>query len=64
MNKEQVTGKLDEAKGKVKEEWGKATNSPSTQAEGLADQAKGKVKSTYGDGKEAVKDAIDDAAKK
>ncbi len=64
MNEEQVTGKWDEAKGKVKEEWGKATNSPSTQAEGLADQAKGKVKSTYGDGKEAAKDAIDDATKK
>lgn len=64
MNKEQVTGRMDEAKGKVKEEFGKATNSASTQAEGLADQAKGNVKSTYGDGKQAAKDAIDDAARK
>jgi uncharacterized protein YjbJ (UPF0337 family) len=43
MNKDQVSGKWDETKGKVKEEWGKATNSPGTQAEGMLVLAKGKV---------------------
>jgi uncharacterized protein YjbJ (UPF0337 family) len=56
MNKEQVSGKVDELKGRVKEEFGKATNNPDTQAEGLVDQGKGKVKQTYGDIKEELKD--------
>jgi uncharacterized protein YjbJ (UPF0337 family) len=55
MNKEQVGGKFDEAKGKVKEEVGRATNDPDTEAEGVVDQAKGKVKGAYGDVKDAVK---------
>ena len=55
MNKEQVSGKVDELKGRVKEEVGKATNNPETQAEGLVDQGKGKIKQTYGDVKEEVK---------
>lgn len=55
MNKEQVSGKVDELKGRVKEEIGKATNKPDTQAEGLVDQGKGKVKQAYGDVKEEVK---------
>ena len=63
MNKEQVTGKLDEAKGKVKEKWGDATNDPETQGEGLGDQVKGKVEQTHGNLKETVKDAVHDANK-
>ncbi len=59
MNKDQVSGVTDDLKGKVKEEWGKVTNDPATQAEGLKDQAKGKVEKGYGDTKEDVKDAID-----
>ena len=54
MNKEQVTGKVDYVKGKVKEEFGKATNNPKTEVEGLKDQVKGKVKQAYGDVKEEV----------
>jgi len=55
MNKEQVSGKVDELKGRAKEEIGKVTNNPDTQAEGLVDQGKGKVKQTYGDAKEELK---------
>jgi uncharacterized protein YjbJ (UPF0337 family) len=55
MNKEQVTGKLDELKGKAKEKIGEVTNNPDTEAEGLVDQGKGKLKQAYGDVKEAVK---------
>ena len=55
MNKEQVTGKLDELKGKAKEKIGEITNNPDTEAEGLVDQGKGKLKQAYGDVKEAVK---------
>ena len=56
MNKEQISGKADELKGRVKEKVGEATNNPDTQAEGLVDQGKGKIKQTYGDVKEEVKD--------
>lgn len=55
MNKDQVSGKVDELKGRVKEKVGEMTNNPDTQAEGLVDQGKGKVKQTYGDVKEQVK---------
>ena len=56
MNDEKISGNLDQAKGKVKEEWGKATDDKSTQAEGLLDQAKGKVKESVGDVKDSLKD--------
>lgn len=64
MNKDQVAGRVDSAKGKVKEAVGKVTGSEKLEGEGLADQASGKVQSTYGDAKEKVKSAIKDGAKK
>ena len=55
MEKEQVTGKVDEFKGKGKRAVGKATNDPGLQGEGVVDEAKGKVKQAFGDAKNAVK---------
>ncbi len=63
MNNEQVSGKLDELKGKVKEEWGKATDDTSTQVGGLKDQVKGNLKQNYGDAKEELKNQQDDTEK-
>lgn len=60
MNKEQVAGKAEELKGKVKEKVGDATNNPNTKQEGLNDQVKGKVQQGVGNVKEAVKDAAQD----
>ena len=57
MEKEHVTGKVDELKGKVKQGIGKATDDPGLQGEGMVDEAKGKVKQAYGDAKDAVKHA-------
>jgi uncharacterized protein YjbJ (UPF0337 family) len=57
MEKEQVTGKLDELKGKAKQGIGNATDDPGLQSEGLADKVKGKTKQAYGDVKEAIKDS-------
>jgi uncharacterized protein YjbJ (UPF0337 family) len=56
MEKEQVTGKVDELKGKVKQGIGKATDNPNLQTEGVIDETKGKVKQAYGDLKDAIKD--------
>jgi uncharacterized protein YjbJ (UPF0337 family) len=61
MEKEQVTGKLDELKGKVKQGIGKATDDPGLQGEGVLDEAKGNVKQAYGDLRDAIKHADKDA---
>ena len=64
MNKDQVAGRVDEAKGKLKEAAGKVVGNEKLQGEGLADQASGKVQKTYGDAKEDTKDAIKSGADK
>lgn len=61
MEKEHVTGKVDELKGKAKQGIGEATDNPKLQGEGLVDEAKGKAKQAYGDFKDAVKGADKDA---
>jgi len=57
MEKEQITGKADELKGKVKQGIGKATNNPNLQGEGVVDETKGKAKQAYGDVKDTIKHA-------
>ncbi|HTF67162.1 MAG TPA: CsbD family protein [Edaphobacter sp.] len=52
MNKEKVSGKAEELKGKVKEKLGFITSDPDTEAEGVKDQIKGKVKQAHGEAKE------------
>ncbi|WP_422085314.1 CsbD family protein [Variovorax sp.] len=64
MNKDQVAGRVEEAKGKIKEAAGKVVGNEKLQGEGLADQAAGKVQKTYGDVKEKTKDAIKSGADK
>lgn len=59
MNKDQVKGRIEEAKGKVKEVAGKTVGNQRLKNEGRVDQAAGKVQAGYGDAKEKVKDAID-----
>jgi uncharacterized protein YjbJ (UPF0337 family) len=55
MEKEHITGKVDEVKGKTKETIGRATDDPGLQGEGVVDEAKGKVKQAVGDVKDALK---------
>ena len=57
MEKEHVTGKVDELKGKTKQGVGNATGDTEMQGEGVLDEAKGKVKQAYGDLKDAIKGA-------
>ncbi|WP_194850448.1 CsbD family protein [Nonlabens antarcticus] len=59
MSDKELEGKMDQAKGKVKEGYGKLTDDKSTEAEGKADQAKGKAKEAYGEAKRDVKNALD-----
>jgi len=64
MNKDQVAGRVEEAKGNLKEVAGKVVGNEKLEGEGVADQAAGKVQKTYGDLKEKAKDAIKSGADK
>ena len=59
MDSDRVDGPLKEAGGKIKEEWGDATDDASTEAEGQMDQAQGKLQNEFGETKDEVRDAVD-----
>ncbi len=61
MNKDQVNGRVETAKGDVKEAAGKVVGNDRLAAEGRAEQAAGKVQSTAGDVKQKVGDALKNA---
>ena len=49
MNKDQVNGKVENIKGRVKEAAGALSGDKKTQAEGLADRVKGAAQEKLGD---------------
>ena len=55
MNKDQVKGRGEEAKGKVKEAVGKATGNRTTRLRGAVEQVVGKTRAAYGDAKAQAK---------
>ena len=55
MNKDQVKGTMDKAKGSVKEAAGKAVGNKDLEAEGQVDKAGGAVQKKVGDVKEGAK---------
>lgn len=59
-NKDEVKGKLDQAKGTVKETVGGALGDRDMEAEGQADRASGNVQEGYGTAKRKVGDAVKD----
>jgi uncharacterized protein YjbJ (UPF0337 family) len=61
MNQDQVKGRVEEAKGAVKEGTGKVVGNPRLEGEGQADKVAGKVQGAWGDAKEKAKDLIDKA---
>jgi uncharacterized protein YjbJ (UPF0337 family) len=48
MNQDQVAGKWQQLKGKIKQQWGKLTDDDLTMLEGNRDQLIGKVQERYG----------------
>ena len=60
MDSDRIEGPVKEAGGKVKEEWGDATDDPQTEAEGQMDQAEGKLQNEWGETKDAARDVLDD----
>lgn len=57
MNKDQVKGRMEEAKGAIKETTGKVVGNTKLQTEGTVDKAAGKTQASYGDAKDKVKKA-------
>jgi uncharacterized protein YjbJ (UPF0337 family) len=57
MNKDQVKGRIDAAKGTVKQVTGKLVGSKKLQAKGNIQENLGKVQGKYGDLKKNVKDS-------
>jgi uncharacterized protein YjbJ (UPF0337 family) len=58
MNKDQVKGRIEQAKGAVKETAGKVVGNRKLETDGQIDQATGKTQAAFGDIKEDVKDAV------
>ena len=57
MNKDQVKGRVEEAKGAVKQTTGRVIGNPDLEDRGAVEKVAGKVQKTFGDVKEQVKDA-------
>ena len=56
MNKDEIKGKAEKAKGYVKEEAGEITGNKDLEAEGRAERVTGKARETFGAAKEKIKD--------
>ena len=61
MNKNQVSGRVEEAKGAVKEMAGKAVVNTSLQAEGNVQKNMGKAEKNLADAREDAKDKLKNA---
>ena len=61
MDKDEIKGKFNRAKGEVKEKVGEVTDNPSLEAEGAKDKLKGNIQEGIGAAKRKVRDAVDDA---
>ena len=59
MDKDRIEGAGKQAKGKVKETWGKMTGDAKTEAEGQADKAEGRAQNAVGGMKDSARDARD-----
>lgn len=58
MNKDQVKGRVTEAKGKLKEVAGRISGDATLENKGKLQNAVGKAQASYGDVKEDIKDAL------
>jgi uncharacterized protein YjbJ (UPF0337 family) len=60
MDWNRIEGNWKQAKGKVKEQWGKLTDDDLDQIAGKRDQLEGKIQERYGIEKDRIKRDIDD----
>jgi uncharacterized protein YjbJ (UPF0337 family) len=60
MNDDELRGKADQVKGRVKDAVGRATGDEQLRDEGAADEASGKVQETLGKARRKVGETIED----
>ena len=60
MNKDELEGKAEALKGKVKQAAGDLTSNPDLHDEGVADEVAGKTQDTLGRARRKVGEAIED----
>ena len=59
-NRDEIAGKADQIKGKIKQAVGHATDDPELHDEGVADEAAGDVQEGFGTVKRKVGEAVKD----
>lgn len=64
MNRDELDGKADQIKGKVKQAAGDLTDNDRLHDEGVADEAAGDVQEGFGRGRRKVGEAIEDIGEK
>ena len=64
MNRDELDGKADQLKGKIKQGVGDVTGNERLHDEGVADEAAGDVQEGFGRGRRKVGEAIEDIADK
>ena len=64
MNKDELDGKADALKGRVKQGAGDLTNNDRLRDEGAAEEAGGEIKEGFGKARRKVGDAIEDVGDK
>lgn len=62
MNRDEIKGKAEKAKGYIKEEVGELINDPELENEGRAERAAGELREGFGKAKRKVNEAVDDIA--
>lgn len=63
-NKDEIEGKADQIKGRVKQGLGDVKNDEDLKNEGAADEAAGDVKEGFGKGRRKVGEALNDLGDK
>jgi uncharacterized protein YjbJ (UPF0337 family) len=64
MNRDEMKGKTDQVKGKIKQAAGDLTDNDRLHDEGVADEASGDVQEGFGRGRRKVGEAIEDVGEK
>ena len=60
MNRDEMKGKTDQVKGKIKQAAGDLTDNDQLHDEGVADEAAGDVQEGFGRGRRKIGEAIED----
>ena len=59
-NRDELDGKTEQVKGRVKQAWGDVTNDERLRDEGVADEAAGEVQEGFGKARRKVGEAIEE----